>query len=249
MFSEVKPFFYLLRDEIIQGMESTIRDYNKLITYYSKLSSTTSQHDDLYDPAVSTTPTSNRLPALFGDSFRAHSPPSTSSSSLIDSPAFSSLPVSLLTPIVNQNETVNMGEEESSSDVDSCQATVTSLCGLSLSTSKVNKPNTLDLGNLLNNTNKSALTPTLSFTLCPNTPLSETNTPVNDPGGVFIMKKPLDDEEMMNASGRWSLSARKRGAAGAGGGSHQNSRKSKTNRVNFEIIKYFFLLRNLHKFK
>lgn len=234
-------------------MESTIRDYNILITYYTKLS-TSQQYDSSSDQGgtttgLATTPlaSSFRLPSFGQDSSSSSSSSSAArvhSPLLADLPNFSSLPVSLDTSSLDvassssasssyQTNNAPIVVEEESDDVDSCQATITSLSLSSSSSSTLVKPSSLDLVGVSSSKRRhdyssssrpSVLTPSLSFTLCPNSPAAVLAG--DEPPGMFIMKKPLDDDEMLNSSGRWSLAARKQR-----GGNQHILRKSKSNKV------------------
>ena len=207
LYNVYKLFF--IRDEIVQSMESTIKDYNKLITYYNKLSSLqddSSDQSSSFGLGLATTPIQS--PSSGASAFKSSLAGTASNSPLLEDHSFSSLPVHLHT-----DDSAAVAVEEESSQTRPV----------------LQKPNTLSLNNerrlskqLLSPSPSCAQlltpTPTLSFSLCINSPGAD------EPPGTFVMKKKLDEDEL-NASGRWSLSARKRY------GPH-GSRKSKSNKVN-----------------
>lgn len=208
-------------------MESTIRDYNKLITYYTKLSN--SQQDS--DQASTPTQSVSLQTSLTGGG---------GGSPLAES--FSSLPVHLLTqPQVNATTTASSSASSSPAQTSKLflssnnnnVAVVAAMMDANASSTPLKKPDSLFLHDrgVVGEAHRqpTTITPTLSFSVYSSSG-DDTAAATADPPpppGQFVLKKPIDEDEL-NASGRWSLAARKRhGFATAG------SRKSKSNKVSF----------------
>lgn len=209
-------------------MESTVRDYNKLINYYHKLSN---QEDSDY---TNTPSSSNALKLSL----------SASNSPMTDSSLYSSLPVYFTTQTsIQNNKATTKSEDETEFQNENIQAVKFAReleppksLNLFESTTKFNanrsSPNFLTAS-------AQTLVQSPSYDSFKLSQLSVTTpTPTTDePTGSFIMKKKLDDEGAGN-SNRWTSGHHRK---------RLNTKKPKTNKVGFLFLRTFNclgLLRN-----